>query len=227
MKKMIFTILLCVAASLTFGGSVLWAQPSEDSLIQAWETLQKSDPKVVTLEKLSDRRYKFKTDYFPFEGELRIKDAIVGETGGGMANEYLMGIVQVELEGFPKDKIQEQNYRYSMWAANNNLYFDKKLGKWLSAREFQTAMIAKSNQMSRSPFDIGNYAIILLAFVGLFVAWRILHRYGRTTKVALQKQEEAISRSDAGIALGEKGVQLAEETNKLLREILEVLKNKN
>jgi len=42
-----------------------------------------------------------------------------------------------------------------------------------------------------------------------------------------KKQEEAISRSDAGIALSEKGVQLAEETNKLLREILEVLKNKN
>ncbi len=226
MKRMISATLLYLAFGLTFGGSILWAQPSEDSLIQAWETVQKSDPKVVTFEKLGDRKYKFKTEYFPFDGELRIKDAIVGDSGGGMAGDYFMGIIQVELLGFSKDKIEQYNYRYSMWAVNNNLYFDKRLGKWLSAREFQSAMINKADQMSRSTWDIGNYAIIILVFVGLFVSWKIMQRYGRTTKVALQKQEEAIARYDVGMKLSEKSVQLAEESNHLLKEILEVLKNK-
>jgi hypothetical protein len=224
---MIFSVLLCIAFSLAFGGSVLWAQPSEDSLIQAWEALQKSDPKIATLEKLGDRRYKFKTEYFPFDGELRIKDAIVGDTGGGLASDYFMGIIEVELAGFSKKIIQQHSHRYSMWAGNNNLYFDKKLGKWLSAREFQSAMITKSNQMSRSTWDIGNYAIILLAGVGLFVSWRILQRYGRTTKLAMQKQTEAMAQSETALQLSEKSVLLAEESNKLLKEIIEVLKSKN
>lgn len=225
MGKTIFLALLCITASFTFGGSVLWAQPSEDSLIQAWEALQKSDPKVVTFEKLTDRRYKFKTVYFPFDGELRIKDAIVGDTGGGMASGYFMGLIEVELVGLSKEMIQKHGYRYSLWAANNNLYFDKKVGKWLSAREFQNAMIAKANEMSRSRWDIGDYSIILLVIVGLFVSWRIMQRYGRTTKVALQKQDEAIARNEVGLALSQKSIQLAEESNKLLKEILEAINN--
>jgi len=227
MRRMNLPIILCVAVCLAFSGSVLWAQPSEDSLIQAWEQLQKSDPKIVTLKKMGTRRYTFKTEYFPFDGELRIKDAIVGETGGGMVSDYFMGIIEVELVGFSKEIYKQHNYRYSMWAGNNNLYFDKKHGKWLSVREFQNAMIAKSNQMSRSSLDIGNYAIILLAVVGIYVSLRLYRRSGKTTKIALQKQEEAIARNDVGIALSEKSMQLAEESNKLLKEILEVLKSKN
>lgn len=77
MRKILFSILLCIVANLIIGSSELWAQPSEDSLNQAWETLQRSDPKIVTLEKLGDRRYKFKTEYFLYAGELKIKDATV------------------------------------------------------------------------------------------------------------------------------------------------------
>jgi ATP-dependent Zn protease len=88
-------------------------------------------------------------------------------------------------------------------------------------------MITKSNQMSRSTWDIGNYAIILLAGVGLFVSWRILQRYGRTTKLAMQKQTEAMAQSETALQLSEKSVLLAEESNKLLKEIIEVLKSKN
>jgi hypothetical protein len=63
MKKIVLIFLFCLAMS-----SLLLAaeKPSEESLIKAWEELQKRDSNTATFEKIADRRYKFRTNLFPF-----------------------------------------------------------------------------------------------------------------------------------------------------------------
>jgi hypothetical protein len=39
---------------------VLLAQPTGKSLLEAWEAMQKSDPKTVLFEKLAENHYRFK-----------------------------------------------------------------------------------------------------------------------------------------------------------------------
>jgi len=46
-------------------------------------------------------------------------------------------------------------------------------------------------------------------------------------KTVLQRQDEGIARYDVAVQQTEKALELNEETNKLLKEILDALKNKS
>lgn len=97
------TVFVVLFVSVIYSISCVYvfaAQPSDDSLIQAWEKQQKADPKTVVFEKLKDRHYKFKTSYFPYDGELSIKNLVYGDLGGDADFEYSLGAVQVELGRF-------------------------------------------------------------------------------------------------------------------------------
>lgn len=134
MVRLISFIFLLGSVFFTICVSPLHAQPTGESLIQAWEKIQKSDPKVVAFEKLGDNHYKFKTDYFPFDGELRIKGVIMDDVGTRQENDYIFGTVQVELVGLPANFLQQYSYNYSVWSRNNTLFYDKKAGNWISSR---------------------------------------------------------------------------------------------
>src|SRR5215204_7611719 len=73
------TMLTLVALlALTLAGADARAQqPTQASLIRAWEQVQKDDPEAVTFEKVGERNYKFKTNRFPFDGELKVLKATV------------------------------------------------------------------------------------------------------------------------------------------------------
>jgi len=108
-------LVLCVSVMVMNSASPVFAQPSDDSLIQAWEKQQKADPKTIFFEKLKDRHYKFKTSYFPYEGELSVKNLVYGDLGGDADFDYSLGAVQVELSGFDKTLVQQYGYAYSLW----------------------------------------------------------------------------------------------------------------
>ena len=227
MKRMIAALLLSLAVIFAFSVSSLHAQPTEESLIQAWEQIQKSDPKTISFSKLSDRRYKFKTERYPFDGVLKIKDATVDDMGIGSESEFIVGIVDIDLVGVPKNFIQLHSRKYSIWSRNNMLHYDKKAGRWLTPREFQSVMIKKAEAQSVPSWGVSDFTIIVLVLVGLAIIWKIAQRYGRDSKTALQRQSEALERYEVSLQHSERGLQLAEETNQLLREILESLKNKS
>ena len=48
----------------------------------------------------------------------------------------------------------------------------------------------------------------------------------QSVTTSLQKQADSMIQVERSIELSEKGMKLSEETNKILREILEVLKSK-
>lgn len=188
--------------------------------------MQKSDPNTVTFEKIADRRYKFKTNLFPFDGELRINDATIENIEMGPYNDFIMGPLDVELVDLPKDVPQKYTRKYSMWARNNTLYYDKKAGKWLSPQEFQSVITKSTREMSRPSGLFSNYVFVAVLLFALAYVIYFMQKNRQAVKTSLQRQSDAIARVEKSIELSEKGMQLSEETNKILKEILEVLKNK-
>lgn len=205
----------------------VYAQPTGESLIQAWEKIQKSDPKVLNLEKLGDNHYKFKTDHFPFDGELQIKGVIMDDVGTKHDTEYIFGTIQTELIGLPANFLQQYSYDYSTWSRNNTLYYDKKDGSWISSKQFQDAMTNRTAKLNKSNCGILDFSIIALVVVGIVIVFRIFQRNKKYMNTALQKQEEGLAKYDIAVQQSEKALQLSEETNNLLKEILDVLKSKN
>ena len=227
MKRIIAASLISLVVNLTFLASLSNAQPTEESLIQKWEQIQKSDPKTITFTKLADHRYKFKTERFPFDGVLKVKDATVDEGEVGFAGEFVVGIVEIELVGVPSKFIEQYGRKYSIWSRNNRLYYDKKSETWRTPREFQSIMIKKAEAQTKSTWGVVDFAIIVLVIVGLAIVWKIAQRYGRDSKTALHRQSEVLDRYEVSIQQSERGLQLAEEANKLLKEILEQLKSRS
>ncbi|MBI4725761.1 hypothetical protein HY768_00800 [candidate division TA06 bacterium] len=61
MKKYFLLVLLSA-----FLAVLAAAQPSEQSLIAAWEQSLKNDPATLAFEKTGERSYKYQTKKFPF-----------------------------------------------------------------------------------------------------------------------------------------------------------------
>ncbi len=222
MKKYILTLLLCLFSVSLVGAA---EKPSEESLIKAWEQIQKSNPDTVMFDKIKDRHYKFKITLIPFDGELKINDATIDAAMMmGPYNNYIMAVLDVELVGLPKETIMK-NRKYAIWARSNTLYYDKKAGKWLSLEEFQNE-IAKINNESSSSNLFSNYVLLAFLILALAYVLNFLRKNRQAVKTSLERQADSIALVDKSIALSEKGIQLSEETNKLLRDILAELKNK-
>jgi hypothetical protein len=234
MKKIVLFLLLCLVMT-----SVVVAadKPSEESLIRAWEQVQKNNPATVTFDKIADRRYKFKTTLFPFDGELKINDTTidVGTTMGPYSN-FIMAVLDIELVGLPQD-IMQRNRKYSIWARSNMHYYDKKADKWLTFEEFQ-AEVAKSANASSSSGLFSNYILLAALILALVYVLNFLRKNRQDVKTSLDRQADSIAKvnesiemskkfyqlSEKSFQMSEKSIQLSEETNKLLNEILAALK---
>lgn len=71
--------LLAAVCVIALAQAVAQAQPSQQSLVEAWEKVQRGDPETLAFEKIGERRYRFRTSRFPFDGELKILKATVDD----------------------------------------------------------------------------------------------------------------------------------------------------
>ncbi|HKR02012.1 MAG TPA: hypothetical protein VJT09_15130 [Pyrinomonadaceae bacterium] len=138
----IAAVLLLLAA-----GTGAAAQPSKESLIQAWENIQKSDTETVVFEKLGDNRYKFKTNRFPFDGELRILNVIIDDRFSDSEFAAVTGTIEYDLVGISDEVEKKYERSYSLWKANNTLYFDSETKSWMPARDYQVKATARAREM--------------------------------------------------------------------------------
>jgi len=178
------TLFLCLALSpLLFAAE----QPTETSLIEAWEVLQKSDPNIATFEKISDRSYKFKTTLFPFDGKLIISNVMIYNMGMESLpyKDFMEGSLKIELVGFPKELLQKYVYQYYIWARNNTLYYDKKAEKWISSHDFREIIhkIAHNKNKARDeklePFLYGLLGVELIIALALLVYHFMKNHHGK------------------------------------------------
>ncbi|MEJ2567991.1 MAG: hypothetical protein P8Z50_03840 [candidate division WOR-3 bacterium] len=196
----------------------LLALPTEESLIEAWENFQKKDPKTITFEKLDKNLYHFKTERFPFDGELKILNVTVDEQTSSFENGFVLGVVEVELVDLPKDFMEKYSYSYSAWVQDNILYYDKEEGNWLSDEEYYGKM--KEKLPTRYFMDILNYLpfLFLLLIIAIFV---IAFNVQRKNKKYL---DHAYDLSEKQIKFMEEAYKMERKNNKLLGEILKELK---
>lgn len=188
----------------------LLAQPTEKSLLEAWEAMQKSDPKTILFEKLAENHYRFKTKRFLFDGELKIFSIIIDEQVRGDDKKTFWGMIEVELVNQSEDFLKKHPYSYSIWMANNRFVFDKETRKWLTAKEYYSK---RRKQYSRSPrIYFRDILSISFSIVLLFIFIVVINNLKKIRK----KNEQNIQKSSA----------FYEETNRLLKEILEELKKK-
>lgn len=199
-------------------------QPSEASLVSAWERARRSEASTAAFEKIGEGRYRFKTTAFPFDGELQVLGVSIGDP---FAERYTEGItpgtVDTELVGLPEEIARKHAVAVARWQAGNTLYFDAGSGRWLSAREWQAKIAKKYGRWSwvgwaSTSFWVG-FLLLLAAFMGF-----LARRSQRQMKEAMAGQKKALAEQERALELAQRGIRLTEEGNALLREILEELK---
>lgn len=220
MNKVRFDIFLIMSLFFLLVPTILFALPTEKSLIETWEDFQKEDPKTIIFEKISGKRYHFKTERFPFDGELKILNLTVDEQTSSFEGGFILGVVEVELVDLPKDFLEKYSYSYSAWIQDNILYYDTGEEKWLSDDEYYGKM--KEKIPTSFLFDILNYLPFLFLFfiiVILIIAFNVQQKNKRYL-------EHAYDLSEKQMQLIEKSHKLAQKSNKLLAEILKELKKR-
>ncbi len=192
---------------------VLLAQATEKSLLEAWETKQKNDPKTVLFEKLEENRYRFKTKRFAFDGELKIFSIYIDKWEREGDKDVIWGLLEVELVDTPEDFLKKYTYshhRYSRWRSNNRLFFDKEIQKWVSHKEYMSKRRKKDYKAPWISFwyllSLFSYMVLLFIFI---IIINLLRKIRRNNEQTVQKT-----------------LVFYQETNRLLKEILDELKKK-
>jgi hypothetical protein len=214
MNKVRLDIFLITSLFFLFTPTILFALPTEESLIETWEGFQKSDPKTLVFEKLSEDLYRFKTERFPFDGELKILNVTVDEQTASFEGGFILGVVEVELLDLPEDFLEKYSYSYSAWIQDNILYYDTEEEKWLSAEEYYGKM--REKVPTGFLLDILNYLPFLFLFLVvaiLLIAINVQHKNKKYLNHAYDLSEKQMK-------LIEKSHSLAQQSNKLLSEIL-------
>jgi hypothetical protein len=214
-------IIVIMGLLFIFSPVVLFSIPTEESLIQAWENIQKNDPETVAFEYLSPGSYHFKTERFPFDGELKVLNITIDERMEGYDYGFIMGVVEVELVGLAEDVLEKYYYSYSAWMQTNMLYYDKENEKWLSDKEYYGKI--KEKMPSGCFMDVLNYAPFVIYLFFLFILLVIIFAIQRKNKKYL---DFAYDLSKKQMDLVEESHKLSKKNYKVLSEILKELKKR-
>jgi hypothetical protein len=197
---------------------ILFSAPTKESLIKAWENQQKTDPNTLAFEEISHNFYRFKTERFPFDGELKILNVTVDEQMSGFEGGFTMGIVEIELIDLPDDFLKKYAYSYSTWSQSNILYYDKENETWLSTKDYYTK--AQENLPSGIFIDPFNYIPLLFLFFLIIILIFVYNIQKRNRKYLDFVRELSQKETD----LAEKACKLSKQSNKILKDILKELK---
>jgi len=195
--------------------------PTEESLLQAWESLQRQDPKTEVFEKTGDRRYKVKTSRIPYEGELIIASVNMDEDQMGAS-----GMLEVKLPSLKMEELAESGsaFGYSRWMQNNFLRYDTDSQRWMSSKEYSEETIKKEKSWKIRFLSFMSGWGVTLLFLGI-ILYSLIHG-GPVTKKSLSAVDRSMSMSEQNMKLIEKSIKLSESGNELLREIRDLLKAK-
>ena len=131
-------------------------KPSKESLLAAWEQMQKDDPYTVAFENTKEQEiYNFETTIFPFKGKIKVLNELIEKKPGyyyGDFREYneklpdgdYIGIIEVELLGVEKEFAGKYRYSYATWERANALYYHADTKKWYTSEQWTTYKDAKA-----------------------------------------------------------------------------------
>lgn len=215
------------------------SKPSKESLLAAWEQMQKDDSYTVAFEKTKEQGiYNFETTIFPFKGKLKVLNELIEKNPAyyyGDFRDYdkklpdgdYIGIVEVELLGVAKEFAGKFRYSYETWERGNALYYHADAKKWYTHREwvaYKESMKANvadtpahkvsKDQEENKPTFFGVFLswLPMILLIGFYAYYLRKSLYSKVMKLQIPYMET----SQAHMA----------KTEKLLKEILQTLKNK-
>ncbi len=198
------------------------AEANQADLIAAWEAQQRNDPQTLVFEPLAEGRYRFKTERFPFDGELQVLNAVINRMPL-YKDPVIMGFVEVELLDLPAGFMAKYAHSYPLWQQTHTLYYLADTDRWVPAEVWQQ-QFAVDYQPQWWVALLSNYFWIVLLLVVVLVLRGLSRKANRQMNGAMQAQDKALAEQARAIALSERAIALQEEGVQLLREIRDALR---
>lgn len=223
-RHLVATALLTLTL-LAVGATGAAEEPTRESLLTAWEQVQRDDPNTVVFEKVEPDRYRFETRLFPFDGVVSVLNTVIDDRQAHLPGGFVLGMVEAKLEELPDEFLVNHSYSISLWQSTNTLYFDIEEDRWITVSEWQ-------EHLSRSYPDLGwlswlsNGLWIVLLAVLVAVLWWVARKANRQMKQAMAAQDKALADQERVIRLSEEALQISRDSNSVLREILDVLRDR-
>ena len=218
MRYSILVLLLLVSSA-----AAVTEAPDRDSLLVAWEELQRTDAQTRRFERLDDGRYSFKTERFPFDGTLQVLEVVVDDRlAEGPMSGPTVGHVSVEFEGVDDEFKRRYATSMGLWHSTNVLYWDEASKDWMTSDDWTQGLQDEFAPDYWSGWISNGFWIGLLLIVALSLWW-VSRRAGRQMNAAMRQQNTALSQQEEALEGQQEALELARESAQLLREIRELL----
>lgn len=236
MKLSMKTRMIIILAPIVF--ILIQAGPcfsqTAETLIQAWEELQRKDPQTVEFRKEENNSYFFHTSRFPYQGRLVLLNTSIDQNSEPWDDynvDMIMGVVEVDLPDVTEEFMSRHAHSYSRWQQNNYLYYDRDEGRWMSSREWQSKVMEMRTPISWwSRIDLFWVIFLVILLPALILLSRKTSRQMKNAMasqdVALEQQRKALEDQKRGLDMSEKSLSLQQETRDILTAILEELRKK-
>ncbi|MBI1216168.1 MAG: hypothetical protein GC185_10160 [Alphaproteobacteria bacterium] len=232
---LVFTVLLALPARASFAAEAQKpvvaqaAAPARAALVGYWESYMRKDPHVSRFKETGTAGvYDFKTDFFPYDGRLKLLNAVVTKAEDSYYPGLYSGIVEVELMDAKPDFFKKYAASYGAWTRQNYFYFDAKKNVWFPSTEWSTytmdlkggGTIYKAAPWQRLAASWGPWVFYCVLILGLLVFAR------RANKRVWSHNTRALEEQQRGLAMVEESQRIQKEQTELLKEILATLKKK-
>ncbi|TAL27092.1 MAG: hypothetical protein EPN97_18210 [Alphaproteobacteria bacterium] len=235
MKRIIVACFVFVALTCASLAHADDAKPSKDSLLTAWEQVQKDSSYTVKFEPTKEKDvYDFETTIFPYKGKIKVLNLLIEkkpahfyefqEYGDETPEGDYAGIVELELDGIDDKFLRKFSYSYHTWARDNALYYHAETKKWYTPGQWadykETLKAAKSAATSGAVCGPAKNKEEGPTFLSVLISWfPMLLLIGVWVYFITAMKRAAGKYPNPQI--------VAAENNTLLKEILEVLKRKS
>jgi large-conductance mechanosensitive channel len=198
------------------------AEPSRSNLVQTWESDLRSDPQISSFNKISESTYDIKLRDIPFSGKLQIVDVVIENRNFPIsdAEASAFGTIQVEFVDVSKESLQKYLRRLSLLDRDQDYYYAKKEDRWIGSNDFAKLVVDSQNKKEFSISennkfwrDFWNFYPLIILIIFLFFVLR-LNKRSQEIGDRSRKQVDQI-------------IEAHEQSNQLLKEILEIMKQKN
>lgn len=226
--KVVLLVLSLAAGAVAGASAKDGPPPDEASLLEAWETAQRESPGTEVLERTGERRYRFRTSRFPFDGELVVLNLLIERLPLDEEPGYT-GTVEVELAGLPDDVRSRYVQSFARWQAGHTLFYDPGRGAWLTAEAWREARMKQLRGVFGPEPGLWGFLsanLFWILFLVLLVAF-LAHASRKATrqmKAALEAQRKAMDDQQLSLDMARRSIELNEQANRLLEEIRDALR---
>jgi hypothetical protein len=197
------------------------------SLLARWEQAQREDPQTLRFERIGERRYRFATERFPFDGELQVVNLSIDGLEGWVADGYRIGVVEIQLMELPTGFLQRHAHSVSQWRSHHQFYADTQGGEWLTAAEWQRALTERAQTEPVTGGSLGcivNWVYVVLIVVFVLAVAVLVRKASRQFRSATSAQDEALAGQRRALELSEQALDNARESREILTEIRDLLR---